>query len=121
MDAIPNPVFFKDVYGKYLGCNEAYSKFYEFPAEEIVGKYIGDLVPEEIADLHRKEDLEVLRKGDMRTYEAPAVDAAGRRRRSLLYKAPFFNADGSAGRGTRGAFHLRHGCRDGQRNSGAHF
>ena len=45
LHSIPIPVFFKDVKGLYLGCNEAFSRQMGVTSENIKGKTVMDLWP----------------------------------------------------------------------------
>ncbi|RQW82149.1 MAG: HAMP domain-containing protein, partial [Geobacter sp.] len=43
LDSIPIPVYYKDVSGRYLGCNAAFEEFIAMPRIDIVGKAVYDL------------------------------------------------------------------------------
>jgi PAS domain S-box-containing protein len=78
LDTIPSPVFYKDISGKYLGCNRAYEELIGKSREEIVGKDIYEIYPAELAYLYDKKDREL--------YECPG---------SQIYDGSFSAADGS--------------------------
>ena len=59
IDSIPNPVFYKDVEGKYIGCNEAYATLVGLPKEDVVGRSVHEVVPGEVADIWHEKDLEL--------------------------------------------------------------
>ena len=40
IDTIPEPVFYKNKEGKYLGCNKAFADFLAMSSEEIIGKTV---------------------------------------------------------------------------------
>jgi len=50
MDSIPDRVFYKDVQGRYLGCNAAFAQGMGRSREEIIGLAAEDLYPKELAD-----------------------------------------------------------------------
>ncbi|HAJ27951.1 MAG TPA: hypothetical protein DCG53_12045 [Syntrophus sp. (in: bacteria)] len=45
LDTIPSPIFYKDISGRYLGCNRAYEEIIGKSSEAVVGKDIYDLYP----------------------------------------------------------------------------
>ena len=51
IDSIPNPVFYKDVEGKYIGCNEAYAALVGLPKEDVVGRSVYEVAPKEFGGL----------------------------------------------------------------------
>ena len=58
LDTIPNPIFFKDAQGAYLGCNKAFENYFGVTRKEIIGKSVYDLSPKELADEYHRMDLE---------------------------------------------------------------
>jgi PAS domain S-box-containing protein len=97
MDAIPIPVFFKDIDGKYLGCNEAFSKFLGRSKMEIVGKSVFDLSPKHLADIYHAKDIELLTRGGIQTYESRVRYADGTEHHVVFYKSTFPDVDGTVG------------------------
>ncbi len=96
LDTIPDLIYFKDLEGRYLGCNEAFAtRFVGRPKDEIIGHGDADLIPhEELAAGFRREELNslaaahplstdeviTLRNGGallLETIRAPFHDAAG--------------------------------------------
>ena len=49
LDAISNPVFLKDLEGRYVACNEAMAVLSRRDRSEIIGKTSADLAPPEVA------------------------------------------------------------------------
>jgi two-component system, cell cycle sensor histidine kinase and response regulator CckA len=93
LDAIPNPVFYKDVQGRYLGCNRAFAEFLGFPMDQIVGKMVYDLAPMELADIYHGQDLQLFRCRGVQVYESTVQQSSGTRN-VIIYKSTFTNADG---------------------------
>ena len=54
LDAIPNPVFFKDTGGRYTGCNVAFAAPLKMEPEEAIGKTARDLTSPGLADKTRQ-------------------------------------------------------------------
>ncbi len=94
IDAIPVPIFFKDEYHVYRGCNIAFSEFLGLPLNKIVGHSVYDVAPRELADRYYKADCELLASGGHQRYEAPVRYADGQHRDIEFNKAVFFHPDG---------------------------
>jgi PAS domain S-box-containing protein len=99
LDAIPTPVFYKDMNGICLGCNELFaSRILGLPKESIVGHSMCDFevkVPGESADLYEKYDLKLLRENESQYYEAKVRCAKkGEIRDFLITKALYFDTAG---------------------------
>ncbi len=95
LDAIPNPVYYKDTDGTYLGCNRAFETYWGLSKEGIVGRSVYDLAPTDLADIYWQKDRELLERPGIQTYETSAQHAGGSRHDVVLHKATFFSSDGS--------------------------
>ncbi len=94
LDSIPNPVFYKDIQGMYLGCNKAFTDFLGLPKERIVGRTQHDIAPKELADLYYRQDLDLFAKGGTQIYEASVTRADGGSRNVMFCKSVFHGSDG---------------------------
>ncbi|MEW6347497.1 MAG: ATP-binding protein [Thermodesulfobacteriota bacterium] len=94
LDSIPNPVFFKDIQGRYLGCNKAFSDFLGLSKDAIVGKMPHDIAPKDLADRYHSQDLDLFAKGGTQIYEASVKRADGSSRSVVFYKSVFHGSDG---------------------------
>ncbi len=56
LDSIPDLVFYKNLQGCYLGCNNAFAKLVGRPESEIVGKTDYDLFSQDMADFFKEKD-----------------------------------------------------------------
>jgi PAS domain S-box-containing protein len=90
LDAMPNPVYYKDTEGRFLGCNDAFCKFLGRPRDAIVGVTSYELSTPDVARRHHLIDQEVLRGHTLRSYEM-----SNTQRSVIYYKAPFYRSDGS--------------------------
>ncbi len=70
VDSIPAPVYYKDINGKYIGCNRAFEEFMGKGKEEISGKTLCDFAPPEIAEEQHLRDLELIRTKGTEVFEA---------------------------------------------------
>jgi two-component system sensor histidine kinase/response regulator len=60
INSIPDRIFYKDVAGRYLGCNTAFAVGVGRPAAEVPGLSAHDLYPQEVADALDTRDKAVL-------------------------------------------------------------
>ena len=89
LESIPNPIFFKDVHGRYLGCNKAFEGMIGRSRESIVGLTVFDMAPLAVAQEYHDKDLELLRGHGTQTYEWRVLAADGRFRDVVFYKSTF--------------------------------
>ena len=97
LDTIPNPIYFTDIEGKYIGSNIAFAKLYDQTKEEIIGKSIFDFFPKEWAAERRKSDLDLLETKGAGAFELMLHLPKKRARLFTLNKAVYSNSDGSLG------------------------
>ncbi len=96
LDAIPNPIFFKDTGGRYLGCNSALEKKMGIARQELIGKTVHEVSPER-ADICHRKDQELFSGRQVAPYQSAVIGSDGSMRDVLFHKALFFNRDGSQG------------------------
>ncbi len=98
LDAIPNPVFYKDTSGIYRGCNRAFADLVlGLPREQIVGHTAYDfpqVVPPEVAVAYHTRDLDLIRNPGTQRYEAPVRYADGVEHRVTFNKATIADLEG---------------------------
>ncbi len=96
IDNIPNPVFYKNIRGEYLGCNFAFARFYGLTKEAVVGKTIFDINPIQQAEINNNMDMELfgLNKSGSKTYEVEISDGQGIKHSMLLNKSTYPGPDG---------------------------
>ncbi len=94
IDAIPNPIFFKDTKGVYRGCNTAFESFTGLTKEIMVGKTVYEAFPKDLADIYYKADNSLFQNLGVQIYETTMVHADGTRRNVMFNKAPFFDTRG---------------------------
>ena len=94
IDAIPNPIFYKDTWGVYQGCNTAFESFTGLSKDKMVGKTVYDLYPEDLADIYYKADKSLFQNPGVQIYETAMVHADGTRRNVISNKAAYFDIKG---------------------------
>ena len=92
--AIPCPVFFKDLHGRYLGCNRAFEEYIGIPRHELIGKGVFDVAPPDLAEIYRDADDNLLRGRGIQSYEASVRYANGERHDVLFRKSAFHTRTG---------------------------
>ncbi len=97
IEAVPQPIFFKDAAGRYLGMNRAWERFFGIPREQFVGKSVFELYPDDpgLAQRHHAKDSELFASPGSQSYEAAIRDAQGKLRNTIYNKATFNRSDGT--------------------------
>jgi PAS domain S-box-containing protein len=95
LDAIPSPIFYKDMNGCYLGCNAAYEAFFGTRKELLIGKTVFDIAPFELANKYHAMDMALFEKQGTQTYESSVTLADGSERAVIFHKATFSGKDGN--------------------------
>ena len=67
LHAAPMAVFFKDVDGRYLGCNDQFSKIVGVPSGDIAGKTVFELWPPDLAEIYHAQDQELINNPNTRS------------------------------------------------------
>ncbi|MDA8156099.1 MAG: PAS domain-containing protein [Actinomycetota bacterium] len=94
-DAVPAPLFMKDMAGVYLNCNTAFGDFMGVPPAVIHGKTAYDIAPKELADFYTEADRSLFRNGGVQLYGTSFRRANGEIRDIIVRKAVFQKEDGS--------------------------
>jgi PAS domain S-box-containing protein len=97
INTIPNPIYFKDEYGIYRGCNKAFAKrILGISRAEIIGSRSQDLtdqIPPELAALCQLNERKMLLKGGVQSFEAEVPCSSGFQREFLFSIAAVKNDD----------------------------
>lgn len=94
LNAIPSPIFYKDLEGKYIECNTNYEKFMGKKREHLLNKTIFDIGQEEYEDIHYAYDKHILSKGGNIVYEAKVKEYNGKYKDAIFSKAALVNENG---------------------------
>jgi two-component system, cell cycle sensor histidine kinase and response regulator CckA len=98
IDNIPNPVYYKDSKGVYLGYNKAFQEYFGLKQDDYIGKTVFDLpIRREEAMVHHRADVDLIQLSGERTYEASVSCPGNPIRYSIAKKATFHRADGVIG------------------------
>jgi PAS domain S-box-containing protein len=94
LDAIPSPVFYKDLDGRYLGCNQAFAASLGRIPADIVGKTVFDLSSPEVGAVNDAKDAELIRTEQTLVYEGAIQLTDGTLRQVEMHKAVYRNGRG---------------------------
>lgn len=94
IDALPIPIFYRDMKGIYMACNLAQEKLLGLSRSQIIGKTVFDIQPFEIAEIYAKRDQELLDSPGDQNYEAKFRDSSGVLHDVVFNKAVIRSNDG---------------------------
>jgi two-component system, cell cycle sensor histidine kinase and response regulator CckA len=95
LNAIPAPVFYKDVEGRYLGCNRAFEEFFGKTRDQLIGRSVFEISPPELAEVYHAKDAELLQNPGTQIYDSQVKDANGALHDVVFHKATFMDTGGS--------------------------
>ncbi len=93
LNSIPNPIFYKDLNGCYLGCNAAYEQYLGIKQKRLVGHTSDEFLPEQLAKQEVIIDAEIFRTLKPKIYEVSLPFADGNIHQVICHKTVFYNAD----------------------------
>ncbi|SCK10548.1 EAL domain-containing protein [Vogesella sp. LIG4] len=94
LQAMPMPVFYKDLQGRYLGCNEAFAHIIGQSRHAIRGKSAEELWGRQLAKVHQQHDDALLQGAVRQDYYGELRDQYGQRRQVSFSKNVFYGDDG---------------------------
>jgi len=96
LELLPVGVFWKDRRGRYGGCNAAFLEYVGCSREELIGRTVEEVHPEELARVYRSQDELLMREGrGVQIYRFMARRAASEELRDVdFYKAPLRDESG---------------------------
>ena len=97
LDTIPNPIYYKNTEGKFLGCNTAFASLVNSSRNEIIGKTAFDFFPIKVATKNTIIDNELLQTFATSTSEFTFYTPSNEMKHIILNKAVYKNIDGSIG------------------------
>ncbi len=97
LDTIPNPIYYKNVEGKFQGCNLSFANLVNCRRDEIIGKNAFDFFPYDVALKNTKIDQELLKTFSTSTSEFTYYTASNHMKHIILNKAVYKNIDGDVG------------------------
>jgi len=104
LNVLPNPVFYKDLEGKFLGYNQAFARLAGIEGNELLGKGPEYFLGGQMIQLAAATDNQVLDNQGSQHYECLLTLTDGSQRYYAIMKDSFRYQDGSPG-GVIGAFY----------------
>ena len=77
INSIPDIISYRDPQGIFLGCNDAFAAFRGMTVSDVTGRTCAELFPQEVVELVRSRDDEVLRTLQTLVVEEPVVATDG--------------------------------------------
>jgi diguanylate cyclase (GGDEF)-like protein/PAS domain S-box-containing protein len=97
IEALPNPIFYKNRDGRYIGVNKAWEAFFGIPRHAIIGKTVHDLYGEKARELanevHARDQTLLQQQGALK-YENAIATQDGVRHETVVYKATYCATNG---------------------------
>jgi PAS domain S-box-containing protein len=94
LETIPSPIFYKDVAGRYLGCNSAFAAFWGRAKGEVTGETVRIAIQPDLVTRFREKDAELLRDPGLQQYELTVPSADGVPHEIVFRKATFADLRG---------------------------
>ncbi|MBI3454019.1 MAG: PAS domain S-box protein, partial [Rhodospirillales bacterium] len=95
IETMPNPIYYKDPEGRYLGCNRAFAAVLGVPKEKVIGKTVFDFFDKATAERYWAADRQLFDAPGEQSYEIDLRFGDGLLHDVIFNKATFALADGS--------------------------
>jgi PAS domain S-box-containing protein len=93
-DALPIPIFYRDLNGNYQMCNKAHEEFSGKPAAQIIGQSVFDVHTRQMAEIYFQRDQDLLANPDIQIYETQVNQTDGSRMDVVINKAVIRSNEG---------------------------
>lgn len=97
LNTIPNAIYYKNIDGKILGCNQAFSELFKIHQKDIIGKTAHDIYPKEIAIHNENIDKKLLQNLGRDHSELTLHFPNSTMKHIILNKAVYLNSDQTIG------------------------
>ena len=97
IEALPNPIFFLDIAGRFIGVNKAWEDFFGISRSECVGKSVHDLnlCNQDLPAKPDETNQWLREKSGTHVYETIITTSDGQRHDTICYTATYNHADGN--------------------------
>lgn len=89
LNLIPNSMFYKDINGKYLWCNNAFEDTLGMKRKDIIGKTDYEITSKETADLFSNLDSSIVKTKKTNSYETTVLHADGFIHNTIVSRTPY--------------------------------
>lgn len=97
LDTLPNGIYYKNMEGKFLGCNKAFANLFNTNKKDVIGKRAKDFFQKDIAIKNELIDRKLLETKGTDTSELTLHFSNSSMKHIILNKAVYQNSDGSIG------------------------
>lgn len=94
INAIPNPTYFRDIEGRYIGVNDAFTDFLGLFYADVIDKFPSELFPENVAFLFQEKEKKLLKNPNSDIYNIELKNFKDEIRSITVYEATYFDANG---------------------------
>ncbi len=94
IDAVPASIYWKDIFGKYLGCNKYMAEIAGLSKEEIIGKTDDDLIGKDAAAIRRIDQMVTRNKTKHEVEEVVNLSSSNEPQTFLSTKIPVYDSNG---------------------------
>ncbi|CZF81570.1 Signal transduction histidine-protein kinase BarA [Grimontia celer] len=94
INAIPNPTYFRDTEGTYIGVNDAFTDFLGLFYVDVVDKSPQELFASDVATMFTEKERELLDNPGSTVYDIELANASGDVRILTVYEATYYGGDG---------------------------
>ena len=91
----PIPMVVKDLSGRFVRVNQAWTDFTGLPPERVIGHNLGRIYPAQLAGPHEVQEQMAIASGQAATYEEQLLDRDGLPRDVMIRLTPFTDAQGA--------------------------
>lgn len=95
IETIPNPIYYIDQNGRYLGCNRSFEELFNFKKANIINKTVFDITPKDLAAKHKEMDDILLKNPGTQVYKWTLKDKDNNLREAIYNKATFNDSNGN--------------------------
>jgi len=89
LNTIPDPVFYKDASGRYIGCNSEFEKFTGYSKTDFCGKSPGSIFSVSDENSYDRYDRALISRGGSIHYDAEIENRAGEKLYVIINKSVF--------------------------------
>ena len=94
-DHADEAIYLKDLQGRYTFTNKNFEEYYGPKSEEVLGRQVSDIFPEDVAAAVAEHEAEVIKTKKSSAIDLDVTVADGSVRRILVRKFPVFDDDGT--------------------------
>lgn len=95
MDATPIPVFYRDISGRHIGCNNAFESFFGSCKKDFAENTEYELFDKQFSDCIKAHEKRILKEHDSRSFESE-ITVRGEIRSVIVKMSAYRNSDGVA-------------------------